>query len=249
MFSAVDSFSSFYISALLFTPLIVSLCFSLQPNLQKHHHDYDLFFSAVPELSARGVIQQVFPLHEQRILSQLMKSWVQAVCEKQPLGQYSPSETTTTKYFTPVYILLFMILFCCSLWFLLFLVFTDDICDYFGVKIAMYFAWLGFYTTSMLYPAVIGFVLWMLTESDQVRRGTVIMKQPLAVQCLIMILSMSVCFRRAATSAVWCSHCSTWCGPLCFWSAGRGGGRSWRTSGERWTRLLSPSRNRGLSSG
>ena len=51
-----------------------------------------------------------------------------------------------------------------------FMVFTDDICDYFGVKIAMYFAWLGFYTTSMLYPAVIGFVLWMLTESDQVRR-------------------------------------------------------------------------------
>lgn len=45
---------------------------------------------------------------------------------------------------------------------------TDDICDYFGVKIALYFAWLGFYTTSMLYPAVIGFVLWMLTESDQV---------------------------------------------------------------------------------
>uniref|UniRef100_A0A7N8XSC7 Anoctamin n=1 Tax=Mastacembelus armatus TaxID=205130 RepID=A0A7N8XSC7_9TELE len=85
----------------------------------------------IPELSARGVIQQMFPLHEQRILSQLMKSWVQAVCEKQPL---------------------------------------DDICDYFGVKIAMYFAWLGFYTTSMLYPAVIGFVLWMLTESDQTSR-------------------------------------------------------------------------------
>ncbi|KAM4574047.1 anoctamin-8 isoform 2-T2 [Fundulus diaphanus] len=85
----------------------------------------------IPELKARGVIQQVFPLHEQRILSQLMKSWVQAVCEKQPL---------------------------------------DDICDYFGVKIAMYFAWLGFYTTSMLYPAVIGFVLWMLTESDQTSR-------------------------------------------------------------------------------
>ena len=42
----------------------------------------------VPELSVRGVIQKVFPLHEQRILSQLMKSWVQAVCEKQPLGQY-----------------------------------------------------------------------------------------------------------------------------------------------------------------
>ncbi|KAK7119772.1 hypothetical protein R3I94_021568 [Phoxinus phoxinus] len=85
----------------------------------------------IPELRARGVIHQVFPLHEQRILGQLMKSWVQAVCEKQPL---------------------------------------DDICDYFGAKIAMYFAWLGFYTTSMLYPAVIGFVLWMLTESDQTSR-------------------------------------------------------------------------------
>ena len=44
----------------------------------------------------------------------------------------------------------------------------DDICDYFGVKIAMYFAWLGFYTNSMLYPAVIGFLLWILAETDQV---------------------------------------------------------------------------------
>ena len=45
---------------------------------------------------------------------------------------------------------------------------VDDICDYFGVKIAMYFAWLGFYTNSMLYPAVIGFLLWILAEADQV---------------------------------------------------------------------------------
>uniref|UniRef100_A0A671XUW4 Anoctamin n=1 Tax=Sparus aurata TaxID=8175 RepID=A0A671XUW4_SPAAU len=88
----------------------------------------------IPELSARGVIQQVFPLHEQRILSQLMKSWVQIL---------AILTHTSLKY---------------------------DICDYFGVKIAMYFAWLGFYTTSMLYPAVIGFVLWMLTESDQTSR-------------------------------------------------------------------------------
>lgn len=43
----------------------------------------------------------------------------------------------------------------------------------------MYFAWLGFYTTSMLYPAVIGFVLWMLTESDQVRRDPFLNKMPL----------------------------------------------------------------------
>ncbi|XP_051990180.1 anoctamin-8-like [Xyrauchen texanus] len=82
----------------------------------------------IPELILRGAILQIFPLHEQRIINQLMTSWVQAVCEKQPL---------------------------------------DDICDYFGVKIAMYFAWLGFYTNSMLYPAVIGFLLWIFAESDQ----------------------------------------------------------------------------------
>nr|XP_055058208.1 anoctamin-8 isoform X1 [Misgurnus anguillicaudatus] len=82
----------------------------------------------IPELIARRVILQMFPIHEQRILNQLMTSWVQAVCEKQPL---------------------------------------DDVCDYYGVKIGMYFAWLGFYTNSMLYPAVIGFLLWMFAESDQ----------------------------------------------------------------------------------
>ncbi|XP_064252818.1 LOW QUALITY PROTEIN: anoctamin-8 [Passer domesticus] len=81
----------------------------------------------IPELVARGVIQQLFPLHEQRILKRLMKSWVQAVCEAQPL---------------------------------------DDICDYFGVKIAMYFAWLGFYTSAMVYPAVFGSILYTFTDSD-----------------------------------------------------------------------------------
>ncbi|XP_035888420.1 anoctamin-8 isoform X2 [Phyllostomus discolor] len=82
----------------------------------------------IPELAARGIIQQVFPIHEQRILNRLMKSWVQAVCENQPL---------------------------------------DEICDYFGVKIAMYFAWLGFYTSAMVYPAVFGSVLYTFTETDQ----------------------------------------------------------------------------------
>ncbi|XP_053321734.1 anoctamin-8 isoform X2 [Spea bombifrons] len=85
----------------------------------------------IPELTARGVIQQVFPVHEQRILSRLMKSWVQAVCERQPL---------------------------------------DEICDYFGVKVAMYFSWLGFYTSSLVYPAMFGMMLWFFTESDQTSR-------------------------------------------------------------------------------
>lgn len=45
---------------------------------------------------------------------------------------------------------------------------TDEICDYFGVKIAMYFAWLGFYTSAMVYPAVFGSILYTFTENDQV---------------------------------------------------------------------------------
>lgn len=72
--------------------------------------------------------------------------------------------------------------------------------------------------------------------------------------CLIIVLRVSMClclgcFRRAVTSAAWCLHCSTWCGPPCFWSGGRGGGLSWRTSGEHWTHLLNLWRSHGLSSG
>lgn len=57
------------------------------------------------------------------------------------------------------------------------------------------------------------------------------------------------CPRRAVTSAAWCLHCSTWCGPRCFWSGGRGGELSWHTSGGHWTHLPNPWRNQGLSSG
>ncbi|XP_045519349.1 anoctamin-8-like isoform X2 [Pieris brassicae] len=44
----------------------------------------------------------------------------------------------------------------------------DEISEYFGVKIAMYFAWLGHYTRSLTVPAVVGFVFWVWlgTASD-----------------------------------------------------------------------------------
>lgn len=37
----------------------------------------------------------------------------------------------------------------------------DEISEYFGVKIAMYFAWLGHYTRSLTVPAIVGFVFWI----------------------------------------------------------------------------------------
>uniref|UniRef100_A0A6P7G5P8 Anoctamin n=1 Tax=Diabrotica virgifera virgifera TaxID=50390 RepID=A0A6P7G5P8_DIAVI len=37
----------------------------------------------------------------------------------------------------------------------------DEITDYFGVKIGMYFAWLGHYTTALSIPAIFGFIFWL----------------------------------------------------------------------------------------
>ncbi|XP_053620466.1 anoctamin-8-like isoform X2 [Plodia interpunctella] len=37
----------------------------------------------------------------------------------------------------------------------------DEISEYFGVKIGMYFAWLGHYTQSLTVPAVVGFIFWI----------------------------------------------------------------------------------------
>ena len=47
-------------------------------------------------------------------------------------------------------------------------VFVDKVCDYFGVKIAMYFAYLGHYTAALLWPAFLGTMLWMLSGTHQV---------------------------------------------------------------------------------
>ncbi|XP_075216238.1 anoctamin 8 white walker [Lycorma delicatula] len=37
----------------------------------------------------------------------------------------------------------------------------DSVCNYFGVKIAMYFAWLGHYTFALIVPAIVGFIFWV----------------------------------------------------------------------------------------
>lgn len=67
--------------------LIRSCCPSNLPYAPLGKFSLPTILASVPELVARGVIHQMFPLHEQRILNQLMTSWVQAVCERQPLGR------------------------------------------------------------------------------------------------------------------------------------------------------------------
>lgn len=39
--------------------------------------------------------------------------------------------------------------------------FSDKICNYFGVQIALYFAWLGHYTTALFIPAIVGLLFWV----------------------------------------------------------------------------------------
>ncbi|EDO38807.1 predicted protein [Nematostella vectensis] len=46
----------------------------------------------------------------------------------------------------------------------------DDICEYFGVKIAMYFAWLGMYTKWLIAPAILGIVTFVLSMRGEVTR-------------------------------------------------------------------------------
>ena len=45
---------------------------------------------------------------------------------------------------------------------------TEKICDYFGVKIAIYFAYLGHYTKSLTFPAFVGFLFWIMSSKNQV---------------------------------------------------------------------------------
>lgn len=43
----------------------------------------------------------------------------------------------------------------------------DKIRNYFGVKLAMYFGWLGFYTRSLVIPALLGFIVWLNLNKNE----------------------------------------------------------------------------------
>lgn len=47
--------------------------------------------------------------------------------------------------------------------------FSDDICEYFGVKIGMYFAWLGHYTAALSIPAIVGLMFWVKIKNKTLK--------------------------------------------------------------------------------
>ena len=44
----------------------------------------------------------------------------------------------------------------------------DRICEYFGVKIALYFAYLGHYTVALCFPTVLGIMFWFIQDENEV---------------------------------------------------------------------------------
>lgn len=76
---------------------------------------------SVSECISNGIIEHLFPVHENKTLIWLRIAWVKSFFSLQPL---------------------------------------DKICDYFGIKIAMYFAWIGHYTNSLIYPAIVYSTFW-----------------------------------------------------------------------------------------
>lgn len=85
--------------------------------------------SIVAAWQESGLIKQVFPLHETNALTQLKTSWVRKFFAPQPLGKWS-----VEFWFWQISRLYS---------------FPDDIASYFGVKVALYFAWLGHYTCKL----------------------------------------------------------------------------------------------------
>lgn len=96
----------------------------------------------IPKCVSAGVISQMFPLHDAPALEKLQVTWVRDILARQPLGELSGVSGCP---------------FGCYMSFC----FADYICEYFGVKIGMYFAWLGHYTAALSIPAIVGLMFWV----------------------------------------------------------------------------------------
>ncbi|KER26666.1 hypothetical protein T265_06164 [Opisthorchis viverrini] len=57
----------------------------------------------------------------------------------------------------------------------------DDIRRYFGVQVALYFAWLGHYTFALLFPSVVGLSVWLFVDCKKYKFYDLVM----AMLCLL----------------------------------------------------------------
>ena len=115
-------------------------------------------YSIVPRSLSKKVVLQIFPVHDQVGLQELKRTWIRAFWDRQPIGKYCYSKLLSVlqninqEIDSPIRAK--AVKSC-----LINLI--GSICEYFGVKIALYFAWLGHYTTALLIPAVVGIVFWV----------------------------------------------------------------------------------------
>ena len=47
----------------------------------------------------------------------------------------------------------------------------NRVCNYFGIKLALYFAWLGFYTKALVIPAFLGLAMWLSTGKNDIQES------------------------------------------------------------------------------
>mmetsp|Transcript_13981 Transcript_13981/g.20923 ORF Transcript_13981/g.20923 Transcript_13981/m.20923 type:complete len:715 (-) Transcript_13981:269-2413(-) len=79
---------------------------------------------------------------------------------------------------------------------------VDDIKDYFGEKIGLYFVWLGHYTSWLLVAAIVGFFCWINVASEDNDPNAVIMPYFAAFMAFWSTLFLEYWKRKESTTAM-----------------------------------------------
>uniref|UniRef100_A0A913HJ60 Anoctamin n=1 Tax=Strongyloides stercoralis TaxID=6248 RepID=A0A913HJ60_STRER len=111
----------------------------------------------IERMISRGIYYDAFPLHEPLRINKIILSTKETLDKSKK--QLNINETTDRellyKYWASLY----------SFWRLQPL---DLIKRYFGTKIGIYFAWLGYYTKSLIWPSMIGLIIVLIAVSTSI---------------------------------------------------------------------------------